>query len=413
MLNMLKKKNAPEEMLKHFLFFALFFPMCTSSYDSPYAPDWILANVFTTLFLCTVLIQKRITWRKQSPLVYVLVALLVLYNAAALVANKMQLSWYSSQINITLSFLTFLGLICLEKDGLGETDDVIRFFLQAVILSNAIGLVPYFLDDYGIRFMNGQCWIQPMDPNYYERRYNWIYLHKSQYAFMLILFLALIVTYRRLFRNRWTYWGTIAVMAVGLVISNTMTSIFAALFIFIGMLGDRIFRKDGHFQPKRLLWLIPVALVLAFGVYLIAQKRNIFTLGTRTYIWKAGLSILRENPYGVGRMAGTSTYPVPIPGSESPYMVTNLHNVFLNLMLQFSPMAGLMIIGMLAAIAGASLKRNLSFRTLGIWVALLLPMMMDWCILLTEFPLVLVGLYYIFFSPRRDQKTEAATDMVS
>lgn len=401
MLNALKRENAPAVMLKHFLFFALFFPVFTSTYDSPYSPDGIVVNVFALLFVAAVLVQKRIVWNKRNPLAYVLIALLLVYNGAALLANGKYLDWYSSQVNMTVPFLMFLALTCLDEDSLGKNTDVVRYFLQAVVISNAIGLIPYLFQYSGIWLLNGKVGLVPQDPSFYERRYSWLYVHKSQYAFMLVLFLALIVTYRRLFRSKWAYYGSIAVMAVGLVISNTMTSVFAALFIFIGMLADRVFRKDGRFQPKRLLWLIPVVLVLALGIVLIAQKRNIFTLGTRTFIWKEGLSVIRENPYGVGRMAGISTYPVPIPGEADPYMVSNLHNVFLNLMLQFSIPAGLAVIGMLAVIAFTSLKRNLSFQTLGILVALLLPMMMDWCILLTDLPLFLLGLYYIFFSPLR------------
>lgn len=402
MLDALKKNSAPETMLKHFLFFALFYPAYYSVYNSPFSPDGILVNVFAFLLVVVLLVQKRIPWREKNPFAWGLLGLLVLYNLAALRANLRQLDWYSSQFNLSVPFLMFIALLYLKGDSLEKSDEVIRYFLRVVVIANALWLVPYFLGYYGLDFANGRVSLIPVDPSYYERRYNGIYLHKSQYAFMLILFLSLIVTYRRLFRSKWTYYGAVGVMVVGLVISNVMTSMFAALFIFIGMLADRIFWKNGRFQPKRLLWLIPVAAVLVLGLVVISQKRNIFTLGSRTYIWKAGLTAIQENPYGVGRMAGL----LEIPLSDA-WAVNNTHNVFMNLMYQFSIPAGLALSAMLGLIGLTSLKRNLSFRTLGILVALLLPMMMDWCILMTDLPMVLLEMYYLFFSARR-LETETA-----
>lgn len=401
MLELFRKKDFTQTMLKHFILISLFFPVFSSRYQSGYAPDLIFANIFALMATLGLFLQNGFNWRKNRVWLCLL-ALLACYNASAFYANFKQLNWYGSQLNITIPFLFFFALASAKTPC--EDASLLRFLLRAIVISNFIGVVIYCLNYYGISFMNLQIGLIPVDPAFYERRFNWIYLHKSQYAFMLVLFLALIVTYRHLFTKKWTYYASVCLMAAGLLISHTYTSMAAALLIFVGLLLDHFRIRSSGFKLKYLLWFVPVLLVGLGLLAVIASHRNLATLGSRLPIWRGMINVIRENPYGTGQICGLIDYELP----GLSFAVSNCHNVFLNFMLQFSIPAGLCCIAMIGFLLLVSVKRNLSFTTLGIWAALLIPMMMDWCMLLTELPMFLLCLYFLFFSPVRNSRNAEA-----
>lgn len=388
-------------LLKHFIVFALFFPFFTSKMENAFFPDFILVNVFVSLFIIIVFLQKRIQISTKDFLALSLTVLLFLYNLTAFYMNKKYLHWYSDQMNVSIAFLFFITLLLAKPSETSEEDkdkNFITFLIHTIVISNAVGIVVYLLGHTGVSFLNGRIqWVDLAD-NYYERRFNWIYLHKSQYALMLVLFLAFFAVYRKYFRNKWTYAASVGVLFIGLMISHTYTSLFAALFIFAGQFCDFMKERLSFLKLKHLLFSVPVLGIAFYFVYRMARERNIGTLGGRLPIWRESLHILSVHRAGIGTSFGSVSFDIP----GLTFDVYNCHNLFLNQMLRFSIPVGLCYIVMFGLIIIVSVKRNLSFLTIGIWMALLIPMNMDYALLPTELPMFLFILFLIFFRKEQD-----------
>lgn len=402
MLNEIVPKRSSEIMLKHLTFFALFLPIYYSAVNSIYYPQFILVNFFALLFILSVLIHRewKFSYTKESIFIFLLIGGVVGYTVCSLYVNYKYLHWYEDQINTTISLIFFIGLLVLKNDKEIVSSKVIDFLIRTVVVSNLIGIIYYFLGYSAISVENAQVQFIPIDPTYYEKRFNWLYGHKNNYGFMLVLFIALFFVYRKRFRNKKTYFASIGVLFVGLIISHSYTSLFAALLIFAGQFVDYIANKKIKLNWKYLLPAIPIFGVIGgFGLKMM-KERNLLTLGSRIPIWKESIKLILQSPYGIGTAYDTFAYPVP----GLSFKVYNCHNMFLTFMWRFSIPVGLCYALIYLIIIIYSLKRRFSFLSIGIWMALLIPMCMDSTILTTQLTFFLFVLYCIFF---RDDKEKA------
>ncbi len=385
--------NWPGVMLRHVVLVSLCLPLYTSIYGSNYSPDFMLVSVFVFLFAAGSLLQGRIPLRQKNVFCLILLVLWCGMNARAFHFNRTMHQYYAGQFNLALAFLFFILLCAFPKDAPAEDEGLVRLILRIAVLSNLIAPFLRLAGFSGFYMGDGLIHLIPMRDN----GFHWLYLHKSQYSFSLLLFISLSVVYRRLFKNNRTYYGSLAVFLLGLVISDVFTAMGACILIFVGLLADFLRRKYPRFRLKNLLWFLPV-LVVGAGLFLvILRNRPVMSLNNRIPIWATVFQFLRDNPEGVGRMAGLFNFR---DWGYSAYAY-NCHSVLLNWMFQFSVPAGALCIAMLLCIAVVSIKRNLSFTTLGIWAAIFITMNMDWCVLATELPMTLLVIYLLFFSPRR------------
>lgn len=396
MLESLRKKQTSAVMVKHFILMNLIFPLYSSSVDSAYSPDIVYANLFAVMFVGLACLEGNIDWKRRSWLGYVIVFFLLCFNIFAFYVNKTYFGWYYGQINMTIAFVFFLAWLFMKEDALCMGQDMIKFLLKAALITNAVGLIPSFLGYQNVWVSAEGYTFLPKD--WWDPRYSWIFTHKSEYSFVLVLFLALSVVYRKLFDKKWHFWASVVVYAAGILSANTRVTMMAAVCILAGAVMDHLIQKTGGFKWKYLACLIPV-LAVGMVVFLVSIKdRNAFTLNGRVFIWKAAVKHILDNPWGIGTMCGLQHFPVELASGDI-WDVPNCHNVFMNWLLQYSIPAGFCCIAMMGAIFVASIKKNLSFTTLGIWAAILIPMNMDWCILLPQMPLMLLVLYFLFFRP--------------
>ena len=382
-------------MLKLVIVVSLICPIFTSSTGSQYYPDFMLTNVFVLLFIIVTTIQKNFSFAQNKIYLCLIICGILLYNIVSLYMNSRYLGMYGSQINVTIAFLFFCALIGSKKLDYFNKGKLIDFFIWVIVITNIIGIIVYFLGYGGISFLNGQINFQEINPDYYERRCNWIFLHKSQYAFILVLFLGLVVTYRDRFRSRVRLFLSIAVLMVGLVISHTYTSLIASLLIFAGLLLDFLRSKIYAFKWKYLLFLLPI--IVAGGVLLLfmVKERNLSTLGGRIPIWLNSVNMLKEYPNGLGSALGLVGFDVP----GISFQAFNCHNYFLNQMLCFSIPVGLCFLFTFIVVLLFLFKQKISFFTLGIWAALLIPLNMDYALTIVELPIVLFTMFCIFMKP--------------
>ncbi len=90
-----------------------------------------------------------------------------------------------------------------------------------------------------------------------ETRFSWIYYHKSQYCFVLLLFIAFQCDLPEQFKNKWFFPVSNLVFLFGIVISHTYTALFAAVLIYAGLALDALRSKLRTLNKKYFLLLIP------------------------------------------------------------------------------------------------------------------------------------------------------------
>lgn len=390
MLNSYIPSNYPTVFIKHLIVAALFVPYYTSRIGSVYYQDFILVNFFALLSAFCMFRFKDLTFKKETRTAFVIIGIMFVYDLTASFVNLKYLHWYSDQINITVSVGFFVVLLLSDRSFI--SDKLIRFFIRCIVLSNAAGLI-FYLKCEGISFMNGQLYLIPRDPGYYEVRYQWLFHHKCEYSFMLVLFIAFFVCYRKLFKNTVTFVLSVGLLYVCLIAAHTYTSLIASFIIFFGLGLDWIREKKMKFKLKHILYVLPV--ILLFGIVMVKMlsERGLGNLGGRIPIWKAAVRCLQEMPLGVGLDFGFKTFPAP----GLTFEVTNCHNLFMNQMFRYSIPVGICFIVLFVFIIAISIKNNFSFLTLGIWAALFIPMTMDYCMLSNSFTLVLLIIYCMFF----------------
>ena len=210
---------------------------------------------------------------------------------------------------------------------------------------------------------------------------------------MLLLFISLFVTYRKVFPNKLTYYLSLLVLLYAIYISHTYTALFASLLIFAGCIMDYLRPRLSSIKKRYFLLLIPLVLIATYFIYRMSLERNILNLGGRLNIWKESINQILQYSEGVGDLFGGISFEVPGLSFE----VYNCHNFFLNIMYRFSLPAGLCFAVIFLLIIIFSLKKKFSFLTAGIWAALMISLCMDYAFLTTDLPITMVMLYCLFF----------------
>lgn len=384
--------------LRAFILLSLFFPAFYSPYfdiyQSAYYQGFSWAYFFLTGYLLLCIVSEFGRWRsserKHWGRIVPYTVLLIAYNAFSLYYNYTALHWYWEEFNNTVGFVTFLVLMALDVDVDGEKDNNIRFLIHCIILSNLASLIYYHLGYLKFMVCNNQFLFYRWETgNYSELRHYWIYSHKSEYALMLVAFLALFVAYRDKFRNRLTYLLSLLLLLVCLYISHSWSGMAGAVLILAGDFLDRVVRH--HFRWWYLLVGAGAAAAAGTIGFQILKERDITTLGSRTLIWQAALEVIVRYPQGWGLRFGESA----ITDLWGIYFVNNAHNVFLNQILRFSIPVGICFILLFVFLIGWSLVKSRSFRMAGLWAALLILMNMDYALMSTSVAMLLLIIYLV------------------
>ena len=385
-------KRFANALVKHVAAVTLFIPYYYSFSYNPYYQDFVLATFFAALFMMTVFTSWKLSFRRNGVLLCILSVLLVAYNGYATYINYRYHHWYGEQINTTLAFLAFIVLLAV-RDGRELVDRyVILATIHLIVISNVLALLYRALDKYSsFIFFNTE--IRQGKFPLPSKPYSWLYFHKSQYSLLLVLCIAFFVVYRHYFRNRLTYCLSQAVLIAALYFSDTYTSMAAALIIFAAQFADYWFRTKWYLKLISLA-VVPVSLAYVVkALYVrINENRNMATLGSRTMIWEAFIGHIQEHPHGVGM-----EFSEPVFQVTEWFFTNNCHNVFMNHMFRFSIPVGLIFTLMFAVIIIFSIIKKFSFLTIGIWIALLIPMCMDYSLFASELPFFLFIVYCMFF----------------
>lgn len=380
--------------LKCFIFLSLFIPMSYTKLSSPYYNEFALANLFVGLYIIIALFKHQTNKHHRTFIIYLSI-MLVLYTFSSIYVNFIHSRWLWETFNVTFAFSFFIVLLYLGGQSSTSKRTIIRFLIGSQTLTSLLAIITYFVGYTSVSFMNGEIAFFPHDPNLYEKRFSWIYYHKSQYCFILLLFIGLLFAYKKYFKNQLLFIFCNLVCLVCIILSHTYTALFAAFLIFVGYFIDYIKPRLKKINPKRLLYLLPIFILIFWIIYKMSQERDIWSLGSRTYIWSESIRQILQNPLGVGNAFGPISFPVPGISFE----VYNCHNVFLNEMYRFSLPVGLLFTIIFLSIMVYSLRNHFSFLNVSIWIALMFSLNMDYALLGRELTITTFYLYIIFFLP--------------
>ena len=394
------KRQTPETwLLKGFIVFSLLFPAFYSPYTDVYQS--VLYGGFSWAYLMLVLyialqIWKGIKLKKKMSIPCICyIAAIVIYNGLSLYFNYKYLHWYWEQNNNTVAFLCLAALIGGNMVLKQESDGVIRFLIHCIVISNAASIIYRLLGYTKLMICNNQFVF--FEGSYKEFRHYWIYGHKSEYALMLVAFVALFLVYQDKFRNRITFALSTAVLLVCLAMTHSWTGIVGCMLVFTGALLDRLDWKK--ILKKKSFWIAcgVFLLLAAVMVYWIAAERNLTTLNGRTHIWKAALGVIREYPQGWGMRFGESMFM-----ATETWMVNNAHNLFLNAVLRFSIPVGICFTVLFLAVVVYSIYKSKRFLVAGMWAALLMLLMMDYALMSLQMAMLFFVVYLVSFRGRQN-----------
>ena len=390
-------KRYANALLKHVVAVTVFIPYYYSKSYNIYFPDFILATFFSTLCLITICTSWKADFRRNGILAGLLGVVLLVYNVYATHMNYHYHHWYGDQINTTLAYLFFIALLLVQDSHELVDDLLIKSMIHMIVLSNILALCYRALDKYAALFFYNKgvsMWPFAMS----EKQYSWLYAHKSEYAFLLLLCIAFFCVYKKHFRNTLTYCLSQGVLLVALYLSTTQASMVGALIIFGTQFLDYWWKSNWKIKLASLpAALLPLSFV-GYKLYQkIAESRNILTLNSRIYIWSSFLEYIKETPGGVGTSFGPARYPV----GDNLFLTNNAHNIFLNHALRFSVPVGILYAVLFLLIVLFSIIRKPSFLTLGIWIAVFIAIMMDQALNTLVLSFVLFLLYCIFFRTKK------------
>lgn len=317
---------------------------------------------------------------------------LLVYNLLSLYFNHKYLHWYWEQVNNTVAFVLFAVLAIFQvRPDEGKQDNV-RFLLHCIVISNAASLVYYLMGYTKFMVCNNQFIFFELPGDFYESRHYWIYSHKSEYALMLVAFIALFIAYRKKFRSTVTFALSTALLLVCLYLTHSWTGIAGVFLIIIGSVLDQVDWK--HFKMKK--WYYPAAggflVVAGAAAYKLMAERNIMNLGNRVPIWKSVWQIILKHPEGWGLRFGESVISVDELGG---FLVNNAHNVFFNQMLRFSIPVGIVFTLLFLGIVIYTLVKGRSFLLAGTWAALLVLLDMDYALMSSQMALLFLVVWLI------------------
>lgn len=391
-------------MIKIMLVVALFMPITTTMEGSKhpqYFQEFMLVNAVVVVFLLFYVLSliKNKRWNRENLVFcikfFVVMCAYILFYYLMLDTIK----WKWQGVNCIISFGFFLLLMAGNNHEWFEKYHIIEFANRSIVISNLIGIIVYLQGYASVYWYNFKFQLMLPQDFYGEKRFEWIYYHKSQYAFMLLLSLAFVMIYRKKFINKITFGFSIVVLVAGLYISHVNTAIVGG-GIILGSFCVDLFVKNFR---KIKLW-IKVVIIPLFGAGVIgagivafqkiAAERSVLTLGYRTYIWKSAIDLILKRPEGLGLRFTFKKLQLEGLGMTT---TNNGHNVFLNELLRLSIPVGICFIIFFVLIIVYSLEKKFSFLTLGIWGALLLSMMMDYAVMNSGWTLMVFFFYTIFF----------------
>lgn len=394
-------------VLKLFILTALILPVITTKAENPetngYYSEIILHNGFVLMFMFLFIwgcIRKKVWNRQFMVAVILLLFVLAAYNFFyCRNAEIIQFPW--GQINTSISLGFFILLLAGKVKSFFQTERIIGFTMASIIITNIVGLIVYYKGYLSAHMYNFKLILTKIDPDFYEKRFHWIYFYKCEYSCMLLLFIAFFVANRKVFCNKILYLFGLGILFWCLIVAHTNTSLAGAGLIVLADLLDWLSQKK-----RGWCWFVPVGIAGIFaGKELfqhIGAERDMSSLGARIPIWTAAIKRIKETPQGIGNQFDVN-YKEYLQVTTD-WKTNNCHNIFLNEMFRFSIPVGISYFMFFLIICIYSLIKKFNLMRLATWAAFFIAVSMDYSLQTPELSMAMFMLYGIFFYPLEEKK---------
>jgi len=390
-VNTSPRKRYAAALIRHFIWISLFFPAFYTKFQHVYYQDLSFMTIIALMMTVHIFSKFRLDLRKHKYTVLSVAAVLILYLVTAILNFKRYpvMYWWTEPFNILIAVAFFLSLLVVRKEHDIVSDSVIRFAMVAMTIHNIAAII--------FRLFGGSKFY--MQTFYYEftkisetnRTFSWLYYDASEYALILLLTMAFFMTYKGMFKNAYLYWGAQFLCIICMLMTNVNIYYLATALLFGADFLHRFLQKKEHLQ-RYLPYSYPViTLLFAGGIYLLTRTVDAFR--TKALIWHGAWDLLKEAPEGL--YVGFGVLSFPVPGLDTP--VIQAQNTFLNHMLRHSLGTGLVYTLLIATILVLTFLKKPGIRSLGILLAILLPITLDFGLQTLHLPYVLFLLYAIFY----------------
>lgn len=392
-------KRYAAALIRHFILIALFFPAFFTKYQHVYYQDMSFMTIIALMLTIHILFKFRLDFRRHKYSVIILTCTLALYIATAVINYRRYpvFFWRTEPLNILIAVLFFISLLLIRQEADMVSDKVIRFAMGAMLVHNVIGII-YRLTG-GAKFYMQTFYYEALQVSETGGIFSWMYYDAAEYALILLLTMAFFMTYKRMFKNPYLYWAAQGVFILCMILTNVSIYLLAAILLFGFDFLHSLFEQNKRLQEYKLYSYPVVVLLCVVALFLLIREND--NLSTKPLIWEATWNILQETPEGFYAGFGVLTYDVS--GVEFP--VVQAHNTFLNHMLRHSLGTGLVFSLLIGAILVLAYLKKPGYRSLGILLAILLPLMLDFGLQTLHLPYVLFLMYCIFF--RQGEKKHA------
>ncbi|MGL5870736.1 O-antigen ligase family protein [Clostridium chrysemydis] len=230
-----------------------------------------------------------------------------------------------------------------------------------------------------------------------EVRLYWLLSHKARFAVYCYIGLLFIVRNNNL-NNRVKVIGIVSSF-ICIILSNSMMGIVIYLFVGFMLIIDKfkIITKVKNSKKAKIVLVVLAIISIVVGVIvlvIISKKRNIWTLGSRTFIWSAGLDVIKNNINGIGVMP--NEFWIEAFYNNKIFYFTNGHNNYLNEIIEVGIPVGLLYIGSIIGLIIKFFKRHdwIFFITL---IVTLLGFCNFESLNINELPYIILFSYAIFY----------------
>lgn len=390
-MNTSPNKRYAAALVRHFILIALFFPAFYTKYQHVYYQDLSFMTIIALMLSIHILFKCRLDFRKNMFTVPIVTAALIFYLITAVLNYKRYpvVFWRTEPFNILIAVGFFLSLLLVRKEKDIVSDSAIRFAMGAMVVNNILAIL-YRLSG-GSKFYMQTFYYEATRISETNRTFSWLYYDASEYALILLLTMAFFITYKRMFKNHYLYWGCQAVFILCMLLTNVSIYYLATLLIFGGDILHMLLKKNQSLQ-RYLPFSYPVVTILFYGG-IVLLTRLVESFRIKALIWKGAWDLLQETPEGFYTGFGGLSYIVP--GVETP--VVQAQNTFLNHMLRHSIGTGLVFTLLIVTILVLTFLKKPNYRSLCFLLAITLPIILDFGLQTLHLPYVLFLLYCIFF----------------
>lgn len=389
-----KQERIASILIKLIIVTTIFFPI---------RDQYIKKGIYYTTFALPVFVTWGLIFylglagkakKEKSKFMWIYLGFLALYLGTILFFDFFFHHYYWELFHKAAAFLLVPLFWYMLPAGFFERNKVLSFLLGTIVISCIISIILYYAGIDRILFDKSSLIPRIIHhgeaTTYMDKRLTFTYPHKSEYGVFLVLYSALCLKFKDIFKNRFLFAGAVFTLVFTAYLTNSVAALACVAVVLAGYALWKIPWGKLHLVYKVVLGGISV-LVLgvmgAYGYHYVAAKRDLISMGSRFPIWKASIAAILDNPAGIGM--------------EFDKLVLwntarNCHNVFLVEMLWHSIPAGILFILLFFVMMAKSFWKYGVFSA-AVWTGLLGMLCIDYSIKDFNLPMLVLCLYLLFF----------------